>query len=83
MTHLGRVQLVLPFRRHVVGVLDDLVHEQFRIDDTVLVRQHASSDREDGPENTNIEQDSSTGRDLEMQERVGIDERKEDEDGGE
>jgi hypothetical protein len=66
-----------------VGVLDDFAHEQLRIDDAVLVWQHAPSDREDGPKDTDVEQDGPTGRDLEMQERVGIDERKEDQDGGE
>lgn len=66
-----------------MGVLDNFAHEQFRIDNAVLVRQHTSSDGEDGPEDADVEQDGPPGRDLEMQERVGIDERKEDQDGGE
>ena len=79
-THLGRVQVVLPLGGEVVRVLDDAAHELLRVDDAVLVGDHAARDGEYRAEDAYVEQDGAAGRDLKVEEGVRVDEREEDED---
>lgn len=62
-------------------MLDDPAHEILRIDDLVLVRNHAARDSEHSPKDSDVEEHRSSRRDLEMEEGVRIDEGEEDEDG--
>lgn len=64
-------------------VLDDILHQLLGVDHAILVRDHPTSKGENGAGYTNIEQNGATGRDLEMKERVRVDERKQNEDGSE
>ena len=77
LVHLLRVQLALPFVRHVVRVLHDLAHEQLRVEHPVLLRDHPPRDCEDRSKDGEVEEHRAVRRDLEVEEEVRVD------DGGE
>lgn len=82
-TDLGGVKFASPFDRKIMSIFDDFPHYLLRVDDLVLIRHHPSRDRQHRSEHSNIEQNSSSRRNFEMKKSVGVDDREEDEDGGE
>ena len=81
--HLLRMQLVLPFVRHVVSVLDDFGHEEFGVEDAVFFGEHSARDGEDRSEDDDVEGDGSVRGYFEVDEEVVVDDGCEEEDGGE
>ena len=71
------VQLLPPLVRQIVRVLDDGLHEHFRVEYPVLFGDHAARHRKDTAEEGKVEEDGAVRRDLEVDEVVGVD------DGGE
>jgi hypothetical protein len=81
--YLGGMKLVLPFDREIVRVLDDPSHQFLRVNNPVLIRHHPPRNRQHRPSQSNVEQHRPSLRNLEVEERIGIDEREKDENGGE
>jgi hypothetical protein len=67
------VQLLPPLVRKVVCVLDDGLHEHFRVEYPVLFGDHAARDRKDTTKEGKIEKDRAVRGDLEVDEMIGVD----------
>jgi hypothetical protein len=77
------MELPLPTLREIVRVIDDCPHEHLRVKDVVVVRGHPSRDGKNASEESDIEEDASVGRDLEVDNKVWVEDGGEKEDGSE
>lgn len=77
------VQLVSPFRRKIMCLFDDCFHQLRWVNDPVRVGHHATSNSHNRPKYSNVEKYRAILCDFKVQESVGIDQRKENEDRGE
>lgn len=80
MYSLG-VQLLSPLVREVVRVLDDSLHEHFRVEYRVLFRDHAARNRKDTTEYGKVEEDRAVRSNLEVDKKVRVDDGGEKKDG--
>ena len=71
------VQLLPPLVRKVVRVLDDSLHEHFRVEYPVLFGDHAARNREGTTKERKVKEDRAVRSNLEVDEEVRVD------DGGE
>jgi len=79
--NLLAVQFSLPFVGHIVRVIDDFRHEQFRIENAIIFWDHPSGNGQDSTEYSDVEEDGPMRCDLEVEEQVGVKHGGEDEDG--
>jgi hypothetical protein len=75
------VQLIPPLVRKVVRVLDDSLHEHFRVEYPVLFGDHAARNRKDTTEDGKVEEDRAVRSNLEVDEKVRVDDGGEKKDG--
>jgi hypothetical protein len=75
------MQLLPPLVWKVVRVLDDSLHKYFRVEYPVLFGDHATRNRKDTTEDGKVEEDRAMGSNLEMDEKVGVDDGGEKKDG--
>jgi hypothetical protein len=66
------VELIMPFVWHIVGVCNDFFHQQFGIKNPIVFWNHTSCDGEDRSKNSKVKENRSMGRDLEIEEKVRI-----------
>ena len=79
--HARRVQGPAPLVRHVVRVLDDVRHEQLRVEHAVLLGDHAARGGEHGAEDGDVEEDGPVRGDFEVEEDIWVDDGREHEHG--
>ena len=75
------VKLCAPLVGKVVRVLDERLHEDFRIEYSILLWYHAARNGEDSTKNRKIKKDRPMGGDLEVDKELGFDDGGEQEDG--
>ena len=78
--HSLSVELSAPLVGEVVRILDERLHEDLRIEYSVLFWDHAARNGEDATKNGKIEKDRSMGGNLEMDEELGFNDGGEQED---
>ena len=83
LAHLERMQSTAPLGRQVVRVLDYFAHQLLRTGDLMRVRDHAARDGEDGGEHAKVEDDGPALGQLELEERVRVEQAEEQQDGRE
>jgi hypothetical protein len=81
--YLGGMKLVLPLDGEIVRVLDDSPHQFLRVNNPIFIRHHPPRNRQHRPRQSNVKQHRPPLRNLEVEERIGVDEGEEDENGGE
>jgi hypothetical protein len=64
-----------------VRVLDDSLHEHFRVEHLILFGYHAPRDRKETTEEGKVEKDGTVRSDLEVDEKVRVDDGGEKKDG--
>ncbi len=79
--HSLGVQLLPPLVRKVVSVLDDSLHEYFRVEHPVLFGNHTPRNRKDTTEEGKVEKDRAVRSNLEMDEKIRVDDGGEKKDG--
>ena len=67
------VQLFPPLVRKVVCVLDDGLHEYFRVKNLVLFGNHAARNRKDTTKEGKVKEDGTMRGDLEVDEMIRVD----------
>lgn len=66
------MELTIPFIRHIVGVCYDFFHQQFGIKNPIVFWNHTSCDGEDRSKNSKVKEDRSMRGNLEIEEKVRI-----------
>lgn len=80
VTRLFGVKLIFPRIRHVVRMLNDLHHQELRIEHPVLFRYHTPCDSQYGTEDSDVEEYGPILSYFEMNDEVGVYNRCEHED---
>ena len=70
--HCLGVQLLPPLVRKVVRILDDSLHEHFRVEHPVLFGNHAPCNRKDTTEEGKVEKDRAVRSNLEVDEKIRV-----------
>jgi hypothetical protein len=66
------MDLIFPRLGHVMRIIDDFRHQQFRIKNSVVLRNHAAGDSQPSRKDRQVEENCPMGRDFEVQEEVGV-----------
>ena len=66
------MDLIFPRLGHVVRIIDDFGHQQFRIKHPVVFRDHAPGDSQRGSKDRQVEEYSPMRCYLEVQKEVGV-----------
>lgn len=83
LVDLDRMELAPPGRRKVMRLEGDGLHQVGRVDRGMVFRDHAPRNSEDAAKEPNVEQDRTVVGDLEVEESIGVEDGKQNQDGGE
>ena len=54
-------------------IVDNILHQQLGVENGIILGDHPASHGNDGPKDSDVEQDSTTWCDFEMSEQIGVD----------